>query len=115
MSATVAVKGSGPLRVGIVGCGHVSLKHIRALRRIRGAKIVGTCDTDPVRGGAAAVKASTGRVYSDLDRMLSEASLDVVHVVTPPPTHRELSIQAMKAGCHVLVEIEGARAGTAPS
>jgi predicted dehydrogenase len=36
--------------------------------------------------------------------MLSDASVDVVHVVTPPRTHRELSIRAMRAGCHVLVE-----------
>jgi predicted dehydrogenase len=104
MSASVPVKGSGPLRVGIVGCGHVSLKHIRAVRRLRGARIVGTCDTEPNRAREAAHEAGAGRVYSDLDRMLGDASLDVVHVVTPPRTHRELSIRAMKAGCHVLVE-----------
>jgi len=90
--------------VGIVGCGHVSLKHIRALRKIREAEIVGTCDPDPVRGREAAQRAGTDRVYSDLDGMLNDAGPEVVHIATPPRSHRELSIQAMKAGCHVLVE-----------
>jgi predicted dehydrogenase len=90
--------------VGIVGCGHVSLKHIDALRRIRTVEIVGTCDRDAVRGREAAVRAGTERVYPELDRMLRDAAPDVVHVVTPPRTHRDLSIQAMNAGCHVLVE-----------
>ncbi|MGH2992328.1 MAG: Gfo/Idh/MocA family protein, partial [Solirubrobacterales bacterium] len=29
---------------------------------------------------------------------------DVVHIVTPPQTHRELAVEAIEAGCHVLVE-----------
>jgi predicted dehydrogenase len=104
MSAPAPVKGSRIVRVGIVGCGHVSLKHIDALRKIRTVKIVGTCDRDAARGREAARRAGTERVYSDLDRMLHEAAPDVVHVVTPPRTHRDLSIRAMNAGCHVLVE-----------
>jgi predicted dehydrogenase len=36
--------------------------------------------------------------------MLREGRPDVVHILTPPQSHKELSIQAMEAGCHVLVE-----------
>jgi predicted dehydrogenase len=102
MSAATSVKASRG--VGVVGCGHVSLKHIRALRGIRGVRIVGTCDPDPDRAAEAARAAGTDRVFADLDRMLREARPEVVHVATPPRTHRELALQAMEAGCHVLVE-----------
>jgi len=39
-----------------------------------------------------------------LATLLREEHPDVVHVLTPPETHAELAIQAMEAGCHVLVE-----------
>ena len=85
------------MRVGIVGCGHVSLKHIRALRKIREAEIVGTCDPDPVRGREAAQRAGTDRVYSDLDGMLNDAGPEVVHIATPPRSHRLYFMLAPRA------------------
>lgn len=92
------------MKAGIVGCGHISLKHLAALRRLRGVEVAGVCDSNPALAHQAAFKAGGSQSYSDFTRMLAETRPDTVHILTPPQSHCELAIAAMQAGCHVLVE-----------
>jgi len=92
------------LRVGIVGCGHIIDKHVAALRKIKDVKLVAACDLNKELANQAALKYGIDKSYSDFSELLFKEKPDIVHVVTPPQTHMLLSIQAMEAGCHVLVE-----------
>jgi len=92
------------MKAGIVGCGHVSRKHLAVLRKLRGVEVVGVCDRDSAPARRAALDAAGSQAYGDLAQLLTEAKPDVVHILTPPQSHHELAIQAMQAGCHVLVE-----------
>ena len=91
-------------KAGIIGCGRISSKHIAPLRRLAGVEIVGVCDLDEGRAQEAAQRFGIRRAYRDAATMLREGRPDVVHVLTPPQSHKEVAIQAMEAGCHVLVE-----------
>jgi len=89
-------------RVGIVGAGYVSTYHIRALRSLENAEVVGITDLDPIRGR---------KVASDFDlpffkttHEMYSAKPDVVHVLTPPSSHCAVAIEALEMGCHVFVE-----------
>lgn len=42
--------------------------------------------------------------FRDLDSLLAELPVDVVHICTPPATHAVLARKAIEAGCHVYVE-----------
>ena len=42
--------------------------------------------------------------YDDLGRMLGESKPDAVVIVTPHALHFEQGMQALEAGCHVLME-----------
>src|SRR2546427_7893340 len=35
---------------------------------------------------------------------MATAGLDVVHVLTPPDSHTAVALEALRLGCHVLVE-----------
>jgi predicted dehydrogenase len=100
---SAAVKG-GSMRVGIIGCGLVSEKHISHLRRIKDIDIVGVCDIDKAKAQRTAIRFGIRNAYREVSEILSEQAPDVVHLLTPPQTHKELSVQAMEAGCRVLVE-----------
>jgi predicted dehydrogenase len=66
-------------------------------------EIVGVCDTDLARAervGRDFAAPAFGSVAELLDRARPEA----VSVATLPPSHRELAIQLLTAGCHVLCE-----------
>ena len=92
------------MKAGIVGCGHISGKHLAALRKLPGVEVAGVCDRDPALARRAALEAGGSQAYGDPGQLLTEAKPNVVHILTPPQSHRELAIAAMQAGCHVLVE-----------
>lgn len=92
------------MKVAILGCGQIAKPHINALQEIDGVTIVAVCDRDEQRARMAAQWAEGARIFSDFTTLLQEVHPDVVHVLTPPALHAPLAIQAMEAGCHVLVE-----------
>jgi nucleoside-diphosphate-sugar epimerase/predicted dehydrogenase len=92
------------MRVAIVGCGKISRAHISALQEIEELAICSVCDRDKDRARRAADLVAGAKAYGDLEGLLRQEQPDAVHVLTPPATHAPLSIQAMEAGCHVLVE-----------
>lgn len=89
-------------RVGLVGAGYVSEFHIRALRRLPEIRIVGI--TDLLEDRARVIAGRFGiAAYPSLEA-IAEAGLDVVHVLTPPASHTTVAVDALRRGCHVLVE-----------
>ncbi|MHC4477884.1 MAG: Gfo/Idh/MocA family protein [Planctomycetota bacterium] len=92
------------MRVGIIGCGLVSEKHIPYLGKIKGIDIMGVCDLDEVKANECATRFGINNAFSDVSKMLTDANPEAVHILTPPHTHKDLAIQSMQAGAHVLVE-----------
>lgn len=91
-------------RVAIVGCGPMARNHVRLLSGLVPSQELALCDRDPVRLSDAAAAWGIDRTYSDLASMLEEFRPEIVHIVTPPATHRDLAVQCMAAGAHVLIE-----------
>jgi len=92
------------IKVAIVGCGVFAKDHIKALKELVEVQIVAVCDPDVERAKDMAEFAQGARPYQDLGELLQQEKPDVAHILTPPGTHANLAIQAMEAGCHVLVE-----------
>ncbi len=90
-------------RVGIVGAGYVSAHHLRALKTLPSIQVVGVADLDLVRAKAVAKAFDLPDAFESAEELLA-SGVDVVHVLTPPAFHAALSIQALQAGAHVLVE-----------
>jgi predicted dehydrogenase len=95
--------GDGTLGFAVVGLGMVAPAHAKALKDIDGAALRIVCDR---RGGLAEAFASEhgGEATSDYQAVLARGDVDVVCLTTPPATHRDLGIQAARAGKHVVVE-----------
>ena len=93
------------IRAAIVGTGNIAGVHVAALRRMGGrAEVVAAADVDGARGGAFCSEHGIPRTYTDAAEMLEEEAPDLVHVCTPPQSHRELSVMCMEAGAWVLCE-----------
>lgn len=94
---------SSDLRVGIIGAGYIASWHADAIKATPGARLVAVCD--PARDAAEALASSYGiAAFTDLDQMIAAQVCDVVHILTPPNLHRDLAVQCLNAGLHVLVE-----------
>jgi predicted dehydrogenase len=90
--------------VAVVGCGQIADAHVREARRTGLACVVAVCDREPDLAHQAAVRWGIPGEYDDVARMLRIEAPDVVHVATPPATHRELLLRSLHAGAHVYVE-----------
>jgi len=110
-------KKAEPLRVGVIGVGSRGTYHLgRAVAA--GLEIPALCDIDEAhlnRGIGIVAKARNGRKpegYSkgptDYRRMLKRDDLDAVIVTTPMQDHGVMSIDALRAGKHVLSEVAAA-------
>lgn len=91
-------------RVGIIGCGRISVVYLKAFADISGlVEVCFAVDKDLSRAQAFAANFEGCRAGDRLKDMLA-AGLDVVHVCTPHFLHKEHVVACLNAGCHVLTE-----------
>src|SRR5690348_17348551 len=95
------MKATGDTRIGVVGAGALGYHHVRILRDLPGAKLVGFYEARADR--AAAVSTELGvRAYESLEQLLEE--IDAATIVVPTPAHFEVAKAALARGTHLLIE-----------
>lgn len=95
------------LNIGIIGCGGIANgKHMPSLQKIEQVRMVAFCDIIESRAVEAAEKFGVegAKTYTDYKELLKDESIDVVHVCTPNRSHSFISVDAMRAGKHVMCE-----------
>ena len=97
------------VRVGILGCGGMAGAHARRYKDNPDVDIVALSDVSTKVVDAFIernLKDYPGElaVYTDPATMYAQARLDAVSIVTPHTLHFEHGMQALNAGCHVLME-----------
>ena len=92
------------LRVGIVGCGRIADQHAVEIRKLQDVEIVGACDKEELLAKQLCERFQVRNYFSEVREFLQKAQPDVVHITSPPQTHRELGEICLAAGCHVMFE-----------
>lgn len=96
-----------PVRFAIVGCGKISARlALPQLSRCRDATVGALVDINHETARRLAGQFDIPRrlVWTSWQRMLREADVDAVAVNVPNALHAEITIAALRAGKHVLVE-----------
>ena len=94
------------INVAVVGTGNISPMHIKGyLAFPELCRIKALVDIYPEKAEDKKKTFSLDAdVYDSIDGILGRDDIELVSIATPPYTHAELAIKAMKAGKHVLVE-----------
>lgn len=87
----------------ILGCGVISNTHVKAIKDIPNAKLVGVADVNYERAKEFAEQNEI-KAYLNYEEMLADQSIDVVCICTPSGWHAPNAIQALKSGKHVVLE-----------
>lgn len=91
-----------PLRVGVVGVGHLGSLHAKMYSEITSAQLVGIYDIDKSKCAAVTSRYPRVKSFSSLAELLS--NVDAVSVATVTSCHFEAAHEALNAGVHVLIE-----------
>ena len=90
-----------PLKVAVVGVGHLGTIHARIYSEYEGAELVGVVDHDLERAEALATELGC-EAARDVNELSSE--IDCASVVVPTSAHAAVAVPLLKAGVPLLVE-----------
>jgi UDP-N-acetyl-2-amino-2-deoxyglucuronate dehydrogenase len=98
-------------KVGLIGCGRISFKHIEAIINNQdGLELAAVCDLVKER---AMEKSNDYQrhfahakitVYTDYRELLADKNIDIVSIATESGNHAAITIDALNSGKHVIVE-----------
>ena len=96
---------SQPLKIGLIGAGRISGKHIAAAHQFpQQIRFTAVCDPNEQAARARAAEVNTDRIYSDYSQLIREADIDAVSICSVSCYHAEQAVAAAEAGKHVLLE-----------
>lgn len=93
-----------PLRIAFLGCGFITRVHSRNLRKLAGTVVCGYASRDARRSDDFCKQFGGVVSYASYDQAIGDPNVDAVVVAVPPRFHLDLTLQALAAGKHVLVE-----------
>src|SRR5687768_16095174 len=93
-----------PLRVAFLGCGFITRVHSGHLRALGGQVVAGYASRDRDKAADYCRRYSGAASYGNYLEAIADPRVEAVVVAVPPRFHLDLTLRALAAGKHVLVE-----------
>ncbi len=94
---------ANPVRVGIAGAGFAARFHLHNLRRVYGVSVeIAGVTSRSLASRGAFERDFAVRSFDSFEALCDAA--DVIDLCSPPSTHEELAIKALRRGKHIIVE-----------
>ena len=91
------------MRIGVIGVGKMGINHVRILSEMKKkCELIGIADLNETLVRDLAAEFGT-KAFTNYHDLLAQ-NLDAVSIVVPTSMHKQVSMDAMNAGCHILVE-----------
>ena len=95
---------SKKLKVGVIGAGAIGKIHVNAYRAVPDVEVVAIAEKGAKRARLCAEVCGVDKYYGDYRKMLADPEIDAVNVCTPNYLHCRMTVDALKAGKHVICE-----------
>ncbi|NMB70988.1 MAG: Gfo/Idh/MocA family oxidoreductase [Bacteroidales bacterium] len=90
--------------IGIIGAGMIAEKHIQAFRKTGRAEIIWVARQDKSRLTEFTSRYNIQHGTADYHELLADPDVEAVVITSPPYLHRNMFIDSLKAGKHILLE-----------
>ncbi len=90
--------------IAVIGAGAIGLDHIASFQRHAAARVVALAEVSAERGREAADKFGIQELTTDYRKLLRRADIDVVSIALPNHLHARVTLEALRAGKHVMLE-----------
>ena len=95
---------SQPVRFALAGFGAWGKLHAKSIRENTDAQLVAICAPTEATRAEARTAYPDAQIFTVPLEMIARGGFDILDIVTPSHTHREISVAALQSGCHVLLE-----------
>lgn len=97
---------SKKLKIGLIGAGGIAQgAHMKGYASVPDeCEMVLVCDVNPETAKSAAEKFSISKTTTDYREVINDPEIDAVSITTPNAFHMQPTIEALRAGKHVLCE-----------
>ena len=92
------------IRVGMIGAGAIADDHCTSVSKYQGAELVAVSDISRERRETVKQKYGMARAYEKWQDLVADSDVDAVMIALPNALHAPVSVAALKAGKHVLLE-----------
>ena len=96
---------SKTIKVALAGAGAFGIKHLDGIKNIDGVEVVSLISRDLEKTREVADKYGIAHVTTELSDSLAMPEVDAVILCTPTQMHADQTLQCLRAGKHVQVEI----------
>ncbi len=93
-----------PIHLAFLGCGFATRLHSKTLKSLKADVRCFYASRDQQKAMVFSHEFNGSGHFASYDAAIHDAKIDVVLVATPPVSHLELTLQALRAGKHVIVE-----------
>ncbi|MCM3881346.1 MAG: Gfo/Idh/MocA family oxidoreductase, partial [Vicinamibacterales bacterium] len=93
-----------PLRIAFLGCGYITEVHSRHLGSLQSDVVLSYASRDAAKAEAYRSRFQGITAFTGYSAAIADPAVDAIVVAVPPRFHLELTLQALGAGKHVLVE-----------
>jgi predicted dehydrogenase len=93
-----------PLRLAFLGCGFITRVHSRHLRTLRRDIVCSYASRDAARAEELCRRYGGTGIYREYAAAMEDPRIDAVVIAVPPRFHLDLTLKALAAGKHVVVE-----------
>ena len=94
----------GTIRWGVIGLGWFGEIHADTLSQMPGIELTALCTRRPQRLAELADRYRVAKRYTEYSQLLADREVDVVSITTHIQDHRDIAIDALRSGKHVLLE-----------
>ncbi len=95
----------GAVQWGIIGCGDVTeVKSGPALQKAARSSLVSVMRRDGAKAADYAARHNVPRSTDDADALIHDPEVTAIYVATPPNSHGDYAVRALRAGKDVLLE-----------
>jgi len=99
----MSTSNSGSLGLGLIGCGAFGEYCMETYSGLEGLHPAAVADTIEAAADRVSRRFGIPAVYAAAE-LIARDDVDIIHLATPPSTHHELGLAALRAGKHVLCE-----------
>jgi predicted dehydrogenase len=92
------------IKWGVIGLGNIAHQFVRDLELIKEAELYAVASRSVDKAKDFGEKYKAKKMYGSYQELMNDPNIDIIYIATPHDSHKNLTIESLESGKHVLCE-----------